>query len=240
MQGELITIGLAFLEGFALIISPCILPILPIILSGSLTGSKLRPFGIIFGFIVTFAIVTLFSKALITAAHIDPEILRNISYVLLILLGIVMISTYLTEKFNILTQKLASAGQSIQVANNPQSGFFGGFIFGGLIGIIWTPCAGPILAAVIVQVVIQSNNFNSVLTVFAFALGAGVPMLLIALLGRKIINQFHLSGEKTMLFRKILGCIIIASVLFLIFGYSYIPSLQQEQTTATLSKTFAA
>ena len=101
MYSEWINIFLAFIEGFALIISPCILPILPIVLSGSLTGSRSRPLGIIVGFVITFCIVTLFSKALIDFAHIDPDILRDVSFAILFLLGVMMMSTFLTEKFKL-------------------------------------------------------------------------------------------------------------------------------------------
>ena len=131
MQADLLNIALAFIEGFALIISPCILPILPIILSGSLTGNKSRPLGIVSGFIITFTIVTLFSRAIIQHAHVSEDTIRNVSFGILFLLGMMMMSTYLTEKFNLLTQRLTRVGSSLQTANNPQSGFWGGLLFGG-------------------------------------------------------------------------------------------------------------
>ncbi len=218
MHAEIISIGLAFIEGFALIISPCILPILPIVLSGSLTGNKARPLGIITGFIITFTIVTLFSKALIEFAGINPDTIRNVSFIILALLGIIMISTYLTEKFNLLTQRLANVGSNVKALNNPQSGFGGGLIFGGLIGLIWTPCAGPILAAVIVQVVIQQTTWGSAITVLAFAIGAGLPMLLIALIGRKVMDRFGFFRQHTAFLRKALGFIILLSVIYLVFS----------------------
>jgi cytochrome c biogenesis protein CcdA/thiol-disulfide isomerase/thioredoxin len=216
MPVDLINIGLAFIEGFALIIAPCILPILPIILTGSLAGNKFRPLGIIIGFIITFTLVTLFSKFLIDFAHINPEILRNISYIILILLGLIMMSSYLTDKFGLLTQRLANIGSSMQTTN--KSGFFGGILFGGLIGIIWTPCVGPILAAVIVQAVTQQTTFGSVLIVLSFAIGVGVPMFLIAFFGRKIMSKFRFFRDKTKLFRKILGALIILGVIFSIYS----------------------
>src|SRR5436309_782611 len=95
----LINIGLAFLEGFALIISPCILPILPIILSGSLEGGKKRPLGIIVGFVLMFALFTFFSKKLVALSGLDLNLIRTISFGLLLILGIIMVSSYLTEKF---------------------------------------------------------------------------------------------------------------------------------------------
>lgn len=217
MQIEPIHIWLAFIEGFALIISPCILPILPIILSGSLTGSKLRPFGIITGFIVTFTSVTLFSRFIVQYTYISQSTLRNFSFGILLLLGMVMMSTYLTDKFNFLTQRLSRVGSSLQVANHPQSGFLGGLLFGGLVGIIWTPCAGPILAAVIVQVVIQHTTYSSLFVVLAFTLGASLPMLLIAITGRSLVSRAGFLREKAVRLRQWLGLILILTVVYLAF-----------------------
>lgn len=234
MYVDLVNVGLAFIEGFALIISPCILPILPIILSGSLTGSKSRPIGIVAGFIITFTLVTLFSRAIVLSTHISQDLIRNLSYGILLLLGIVMLSRTLTDKFNLLTSRLTSVGSSLSTVNNPQSGFWGGLLFGGLVGIIWTPCAGPILAAVIVQVVIQKTTLTSIVVVSAFAIGAGLPMFLIALIGRGVINRFAVFRNYTSIFRQLLGLIIILTILYLIFfpggGLSSGQNEKNEQT----------
>ncbi len=214
MKIELINLALAFLEGFALIVSPCILPILPIIFSGSLEGGKKRPFGIIVGFIVIFTVLTLFSRAVVQLSGINLNLIRDISFGLLLLIGIVMISTYLTEKFTQFTQKLSRVGSRVSWVNNPEGGFFSGFLFGGLVGFIWTPCAGPILAAVIVQTVLQQTSINSYLIVLFFGIGAGIPMLAIALLGRKIMEKFSFFRTRGTAIRKLLGLIIIASVVY--------------------------
>src|ERR1700733_14407565 len=118
MQTGTINVALGFLEGFALIISPCILPILPIILAGSLTGSKKRPFGIIIGFVTLFAVFTFFSRKLVESSGIDLTLIRYISFVILFLLGLIMLSTYLTEKFSLLTQRLANVGSHISAAQD--------------------------------------------------------------------------------------------------------------------------
>ncbi len=218
MQVDILNIGLGFLEGFALIISPCILPILPIIFAGSLTGNKKRPFGIIIGFVLIFSLFTFFSRKLVQNIGIDLNLIRHVSFVLLLFLGMIMLSTYLTEKFSWLTQRLANIGSSLHSVNNPQGGLFSGIFFGGLVAIIWTPCAGPILAAVIVQSVIQQTNLMSFLTLCAFAFGAAVPMLLIAFFGRELINKLNFLKTHTTLFRKILGVIIILSVGYMFYS----------------------
>ncbi len=216
MQMEWVNIGLGFIEGFALIISPCILPILPIILAGSLTGSKRRPFGIIVGFVIVFALFTFFSRAIVQTLGLDLTLVRHLSYVILLLLGVVMMSTMLTEKFGMITRGLANTGSNFSSVNDAQGGFFSGIVFGGLIALVWTPCAGPILAAVIVQSIVQESNLQGFLIIIAFSVGASVPMLLISLFGRRVTAKFSFLKSHATLFRKLLGLIIVASVVYIV------------------------
>ncbi len=235
-----VNIALAFLEGVGLIISPCILPILPLILSGSLTGSKRRPYGIIVGFMLIFALFTLFSRLLLSQLGVDPAKLRTLAYALLFLFGIVMLSTYLSEKFLSLTQRLLRVGQNWQNVNNSQGGFFSGILFGGLTAIIWTPCAGPILAAVIVQTATQSATWQSFLLLLVFALGAGVPMLAIVLLGRTFMTKVNFFKTHAVACRKVLGAIIIVAVGYLAYGDNLITPSYADTSSMPLSAKQAA
>jgi cytochrome c biogenesis protein CcdA/thiol-disulfide isomerase/thioredoxin len=219
MENILINMTLAFIEGLGLIVSPCILPILPIILSASIDGSKKRPIGIICGFVLIFALFTFFSRKLVQVSGIDLNLIRYCAFGLLILLGIIMISSYLTEKFARLTHSLANIGSQSSV-NNTQGGFVSGILFGGLIAVIWTPCAGPILAAVIVQTVIQKTTLDSFFILLAFAFGTSIPMLIIALFGRAMMVKLGFVKQHMNAFRKLLGVIIIGSVVFMIYNDS--------------------
>jgi cytochrome c biogenesis protein CcdA/thiol-disulfide isomerase/thioredoxin len=225
--------GLAFAEGFALIASPCILPILPIFLSSSLESSKKRPLGIICGFVLTFAVFTLITRKLVQILGIDSSVIRNISFVILILLGLIMISDYLGDKFSMLTRRLSNVGASSKAINNSEGGFGSGLLFGVLIGIIWAPCGGPILSAVILQTVLQKTTFNSFLILLFFGLGAGIPMLLIAIFGRLLMARIGFIKQRTELIRKILGFIIIAGVGLMIYQDHYtIPTFSAPQKNA--------
>ncbi|STY30075.1 cytochrome C biogenesis protein [Legionella wadsworthii] len=217
MENNFFHITLGFIEGFGLIISPCILPILPIFLAGSLTGSKRRPIGIIVGFILFFSLFVFFSHQLVQYLNLDFNVVRVFGYVILLLLGAIMISNYLTEQFGRITQGFARIGTFFTSASKPEGGFWNGLFFGGVIAIIWTPCAGPILAAIIVQTALQKTTLVSFFTLMAFALGAAIPMFIISLYGKKIVTTFSFFKAHTTMLRKFLGGIIIASVVYMVY-----------------------
>lgn len=204
---------LSFIEGLALIFSPCILPILPLVLSTSINGGRRRPFGIILGFILSFSLFALISRQLVVIFNINLDYIKYASLILLTMFGFILLFDRLSLIFERYTSKLANLG--VVLPNNQQDGFLSGVLIGALISLVWTPCAGPILASALVQIIREQRDFNAMLLIFAFSFGAGIPMFIISLTGRKILTKLHWLKKRNWLVNKILGIIILLSVGFI-------------------------
>lgn len=213
---HIIDVGLAFLEGLALIVSPCILPVLPLVLAASAEGGRRRPYGIIIGFVLAFSLFALVSRKIVVALGIDLDVIKNVSLVLLAMFGLVLLSSTLSEKFSALTQGAANFGN--QLASTSGEGVLSGIVIGALIGLVWTPCAGPILAAVLVQVIRQQTELAGNLIIVSFAVGAGVPMLVIAQSGRKIMKRLGFFSHHAEAVRRGFGVLILLSVAYIASG----------------------
>ncbi|MDP2695584.1 MAG: cytochrome c biogenesis protein DipZ [Gallionella sp.] len=213
---SVIDIGLAFLEGVALIVSPCILPVLPLVLATSAGGGRRRPYGIIIGFVLAFTLFALAARQLVSLLGLDLDLVKNTSLVLLALMGLVLLSSRLSEKFGALTQGLANLGNDLAATKG--EGLLGGIAIGALIGLVWTPCAGPILAAMLVQVIRQQSDLAGNFVILSFGIGAGVPMLIIALAGRRIMGRLGFFARHAEAVRKGFGVLILLSVAYIASG----------------------
>ncbi len=224
-----VDIGLAFLEGLALIVSPCILPVLPLVLATSVDGGRRRPYGIIIGFVLAFSLFAMAARELVSLLGLNLDIVKDASLVLLALFGLVLLSEKLSEKFSALTQGAANLGNDL--ASTRGEGLLSGIVIGALIGLVWTPCAGPILAAVLVQVIRQETDLAGNLIILSFGIGAGIPMLLIALTGRKLMGKLGFFVRHAEAVRKGFGALILAAVAYIASGAN-IESLFMNAKTA--------
>ena len=210
----LVLLPFAFLSGLVTILSPCILPVLPVVLSGSV-GGKSRPFGVITGFVVSFSVFTLVLSSIVQALNIPPDALRVAAVVLILLFGLVMLVPRLRDGFEMLASRLAKVGGT----QKQSKGFAGGLLIGASLGLVWTPCVGPIMASVISLAITQSVDGGSVIIILVYSLGTAIPMLAIMLGGRTLLKRVPALSRNTAKIQRVFGVLMILVAVTIAFGW---------------------
>ncbi len=196
----------SFLAGIVTILSPCILPILPIVLSSSLTGGKKRPFGVIVGFVASFTFFTLALTSLVRAYDVDPDFLRSFAVAVIFIFGLTILVPKLSQAWEKVTSKIANKAPRAGAEN---TGFSGGVLVGLSLGLIWTPCAGPILASVITLAATAEVTFEAILITLAYSLGTALPMMAIIYGGRQLLQKVPFLLKNTEKIQKFFGVLLI-------------------------------
>lgn len=205
----IILILFAFLGGLITILSPCILPILPIVLSGSVTGGKRRPMGVVTGFIVSFTFFTLFLSVIVRATGLSADVLRVTAVVVIALSGI----SLLVPSFQIAVEKLLSRIAAFAPKQNTNDGFLSGVLVGMSLGLIWTPCVGPILASIITLAATSSVGVNAVIITLSYAIGTAVPLLAITMGGRSLLTSHPWLLANTPRIQKAFGVLMLITAV---------------------------
>ncbi len=206
-------IGFAFLAGIVTILSPCILPILPIVLSGSITGDKKRPWGVVTGFVASFTFFTLFLSAIVQRTGISADFLRWFAIVVVAGFGLALV----LPQFQLLVERLFSR-LSRFAPTRQRNGFGGGILIGLSLGLVWTPCVGPILAAIISLSFAGTVTGSAVLITLAYAVGTAIPMLAVVSGGRALLdrNRWLLTHSATI--QKVFGILMILTAAAILFN----------------------
>ena len=202
----LVLIGIGLAAGFITAISPCVLPVLPIIFAGGATGSRRKPFAIIAGLIVSFTAFTLFGVWLLKKLGLPEDLLRNIAIALLFLVA----ATLLFPKVEEIVQR-----PFLRLTRRPGGDLGGGFLLGASLGLVFVPCAGPVLAAITVVGATQDVGARAVVLTLAYATGAAIPMLLVAFGGRAGMNALRPHAHRI---RQALGVVVALTALAIAFN----------------------
>lgn len=204
----------AFLAGVVTVLSPCIIPVLPAILSAGTGKGAYRPLGIVTGLVISFTFFTLALTAIVHATGISPNALRYTAIFIIAFFGVVMIFPSLSNWFSRSTSSISALGDRIQSQEQSiSSGFGSGFILGLALGLVWTPCAGPILAAITTLVAIHAVNWSTVLLTLAYSIGAAIPMFLIAYGGNRALRSSRYLSRHAEGIRQIFGFLMILTAV---------------------------
>lgn len=204
----------AFLAGIVTVLSPCIFPLLPIILSSSDTSGKQKPLGVVTGFILSFTFFTLFLATIVQYSGIPADSLRVFAVFVLLIFGLSLLSNAIQARIEIIFSKFANL---MPVSKN-KTGFVGGVLIGISLGLLWTPCVGPILASVISLAITGAVTAQAFLITLAYAFGTGIPMLLIMFAGSTALKKVPWLVNNTGRIQKGFGVLMLLTAVCIFFG----------------------
>ena len=247
----LVLLAFAFVSGVVTILSPCILPVLPVVLSGSVGGGKARPLGIIAAFVLSFTVFTLTLSAIVQATGVSPDALRIVAVVLLVIFGLVMIVPALRDRFELLASRLSSrgtggagkrtgsggpmqGGPTAVIGEDRRSqwaGFWSGVPVGFSLGLVWTPCVGPIMASVISLALTRRVDAGSVFITLSYTVGTSIPMLAVMVGGRTLLRGIPGLQRNMANIQKVFGALMILVGVAVGFGWD-------RQAQSALLRTF--
>jgi cytochrome c-type biogenesis protein len=215
----LATLVFAFLAGTLTVLSPCVLPVLPMVLGAASSQRRNGPVFLALGLTLSFVTIGMFVALFGFTIGLDEGVFRQIAALLMITVGMVLLVPALQTR-------LATAGGPVsgwindrasQGAGNGNSGPFG---LGLLMGAIWAPCVGPTLGAASVMAAQGENLIAVTLTMFAFGIGSALPLLLLGLLSREMLIRWR--GKMLLVgggMKSALGLLLLLSGALVLTGY---------------------
>jgi cytochrome c biogenesis protein CcdA/thiol-disulfide isomerase/thioredoxin len=197
----------ALLAGAGTALTPCVLPVLPALLSASATGGRRRPLGIVLGLVVCHTVAVVALATVIDGVGLASGTVRTIAVVVLALFGAALIWPRLGDALERPLYRLARFGPS-----DSGHGFWSGLAVGGALGFVYAPCAGPILAAVVAAGATGGTTGRIVAVAVAYGIGSGVVLLALAVGGRRLFARVRGVGRGPAL-QRVLGVVMVLTAV---------------------------
>jgi cytochrome c biogenesis protein CcdA len=178
----------AFLAGVLSTLSPCVLPLIPIIIGAATNQHRLGPLALAGGLTLSFAVIGTALAGLGSSIGIAQDGFRFFAAIIMGLIGIILISTNLQERLAVAMSGISSAGNTL-LSKVSIDGLFGQFLIGILLGLVWTPCVGPTLGAAITLASQGQDLEKIVFVMLVFGFGAGLPLALLGVLSRNALMK---------------------------------------------------
>ena len=206
----MILVGFALVAGAGTAISPCVLPVLPALLSAGATGGRRRPLGVVVGLVTTFTLTVVGVASVVHGVGLAGGFLRTLAILVLLGFGVSLIVPALAARLEAPLSRLARFGP-----RSAGTGFWSGIVVGAAFGFVYAPCAGPILAAVISVSASRGTSLELVLIALAYGVGSGVVLLALAWGGRRLADRVRAAGRGPGLQRGLGAVMVVTAVLML-------------------------
>jgi len=171
----------ALVAGAATALSPCVVPVLPAVLGAGVTGGRRRPLGVVTGLVIAFTFATVGLVYVIDALGLPDDFVRTLAIATLFAFGVALLIPGLGDRIEAWGSRVAPG--PARVAGD---GFGSGLVLGASLGLVYTPCAGPILAGVITVSAAQDFTAGKLAVALAYSLGSGAVLYLLMLGGRRL------------------------------------------------------
>ena len=195
----------ALIAGAGTALSPCVLPILPAVLSAGVTGGRRRPAGVVAGIVVAFTVATVALVYVIDALGLPDDLVRWVAIGTLFVFGVVLLVPPLADRVEAFISRIVPGP-----ARSKGEGFWPGFALGTSLGFVYAPCAGPILAGVITVSASQDFTAGKLAVAFAYAIGSGAVLYALMLGGRKVIDRM---GEWRHRVQAVMGALMVLTAV---------------------------
>jgi len=182
------SVGLALVAGALTTLSPCVFPLLPLVLGSAQQRHRAAPLAMGLGLIASFALMGLLLGVAGDALGLTPQRVRLASAWLLIVFGVVLLVPALNERFTQWISPIAS-GANRASGVLPEGSLWAALLTGALLGLIWSPCSGPLLGAALTLVATEGGALRGALILGLFGLGAAVPLVLAAYASRTLFER---------------------------------------------------
>ncbi|ANL39527.1 cytochrome c biogenesis CcdA family protein [Rhizobium phaseoli] len=217
---------LAFIAGVLSILSPCVLPLVPVVLASAVSEHRLAPLGLAAGVALSFTAIGLFVATIGFSIGLDMTLFRAASAIMLVLVGSFLVLPRLQARFSAATGPVANWTQT-QFGGLSTSGVSGQFGVGVLLGAVWTPCVGPTLGAASVMAARGQSLGIVSLTMLLFGIGTAVPLLVIGMLSREALLRWR--GRMTAFASQMK---IVLGVLLILAGTMTLTGVDRSVQTA--------
>jgi cytochrome c biogenesis protein CcdA/thiol-disulfide isomerase/thioredoxin len=197
-----------FVAGAATAVSPCVVPVLPIALTAAATGGRRKPLGVVTGLVFSFTFALFALVYVISALGLPNDLLRNIAIVVLFGFGIVLLIPPLAARVEAFGSRFAGR---VGVKSGGD-----GYWAGVGLGILYAPCAGPILAGVLTFSASQSFNAGRLAVIVAYAIGSAVVLYLLMIGGRKLAAPL---ARRSGAFQMAIGAVMVLVAFAMWQGY---------------------